>query len=157
MYSDLFHCPHGLACFFDLEEGLAYAQKVNKPVMIDFTGHSCVNCRKMEASVWADPVVLPLLRDSFVLISLYVDDKTALPAAQQYTSDFSGKKVKTLGNKWSDYQASEFGINSQPYYVLMTGQRKPLARPSAYDPSVERYRSFLLDGLRAFRESSGGN
>jgi thiol:disulfide interchange protein DsbD len=157
MYSDLFHCPHGLACFFDLEEGLAYAQKVNKPVMIDFTGHSCVNCRKMEASVWADPVVLPLLRDSFVLISLYVDDKTALPAAQQYTSDFSGKKVKTLGNKWSDYQASEFGINSQPYYVLMTGQRKPLARPSAYDPNVERYRSFLLDGLRAFRESSGGN
>lgn len=153
LYSDLFHCPHALSCYFDLEEGLAHAEKLNKPVMIDFTGHSCVNCRKMEASVWADSVVLQMLRDSFVLISLYVDDKTALPASQQYVSTFSGKKVKTLGNKWSDYQASEFGINSQPFYVLMTGNKKQLAKPSAYDPDVERYRSFLRGGLRAFRES----
>ncbi len=152
LYSDLFHCPHGLSCFFDLEEGLAYAEKANKPVMIDFTGHSCVNCRKMEASVWADPVVLQMLRDSFVLISLYVDDKTVLPTSQQYVSSFSGKKVKTLGNKWSDYQASVFGINSQPYYVLMNGKKKQLTTPSAYDPDIERYRTFLRSGLRAFRE-----
>jgi len=152
LYSELFHCPHGLSCFFDLEEGLAYAEKVNKPVMIDFTGHSCVNCRKMEASVWADPEVLQMLRDSFVLISLYVDDKTVLPSSQQYVSSFSGKKVKTLGNKWSDYQASVFGINSQPYYVLMNGKKKQLTTPSAYDPDIERYRTFLRSGLRAFRE-----
>ena len=152
LYNDLFHCPHGLSCFFDLEEGLAYAEKANKPVMIDFTGHSCVNCRKMEASVWADPVVLQMLRDSFVLVSLYVDDKTALPESQQYVSTFSGKKVKTLGNKWSDYQASAFGINSQPYYVLMTGNKKQLTKPSAYDPNIERYRTFLRNGLRVFRE-----
>ena len=160
LYSELFHCPHGLSCFFDLEEGLAYAEKVNKPVMIDFTGHSCVNCRKMEASVWADPEVLQMLRDSFVLISLYVDDKTVLPTSQQYVSSFSGKKVKTLGNKWSDYQASVFGINSQPYYVLMDGKKKQLTTPSAYDPDIERYRTFLRSGLRAFREQgtrSAGN
>jgi len=157
LYSDLFHCPHGLSCFFDLDEGLAYAEKANKPVMIDFTGHSCVNCRKMEASVWADPEVLQMLRDSFVLISLYVDDKTALPASQQYVSSFSGKKVKTLGNKWSDYQASVFGINSQPYYVLMTGKKKQLTTPSAYDPDIERYRIFLRSGLRAFREQGSGS
>jgi thiol:disulfide interchange protein DsbD len=156
LYSDLFHCPHGLSCFFDLDEGLAYAEKANKPVMIDFTGHSCVNCRKMEASVWADPEVLQMLRDSFVLISLYVDDKTALPASQQYVSAFSGKKVKTLGNKWSDYQASVFGINSQPYYVLMTGKKRQLTKPSAYDPDVERYRTFLRSGLRVFREQGSG-
>ncbi|MEY4144538.1 MAG: hypothetical protein RLZZ335_390 [Bacteroidota bacterium] len=160
LYSDLFHCPHGLSCFFDLEEGLAYADKTNKPVMIDFTGHSCVNCRKMEASVWADPEVLQMLRDSFVLISLYVDDKTVLPTSQQYVSSFSGKKVKTLGNKWSDYQASVFGINSQPYYVLMNGKKKQLTTPSAYDPDIERYRTFLRSGLRAFRDQGtrfGGN
>lgn len=154
LYSDLFHCPHGLSCFFDLEEGLAYAEKANKPVMIDFTGHSCVNCRKMESSVWADPEVLQMLRDSFVLISLYVDDKTALPASQQYVSTFSGKKVKTLGNKWSDYQASVFGINSQPYYVLMSADKKQLTKPSAYDPDVQRYRNFLSSGLRSFRQTN---
>ena len=125
--------------------------------MIDFTGHSCVNCRKMEASVWADPEVMQMLRDSFVLISLYVDDKTVLPTSQQYVSSFSGKKVKTLGNKWSDYQASVFGINSQPYYVLMTGKKKQLTTPSAYDPDIERYRIFLRSGLRAFREQGSGS
>jgi thiol:disulfide interchange protein DsbD len=97
-----------------------------------------------------------MLRDSFVLISLYVDDKTALPASQQYVSAFSGKKVKTLGNKWSDYQASVFGINSQPYYVLMTGKKRQLTKPSAYDPDVERYRTFLRSGLRVFREQGSG-
>lgn len=151
-YGDLFHCPHGLPCFFDMEEGMAYAKKVGKPVMIDFTGHSCVNCRKMEATVWADPEVLRRLRDEYVLISLYVDDKTPLPADEQYVSEFSGKKIKSVGNLWSDYQASTFNINSQPYYVLMDHDQTLLVPPSAYDTDIARYIEFLDSGKEVFEQ-----
>jgi thiol:disulfide interchange protein DsbD len=151
-YADLLHCPHNLQCFFDLEEGLAYAKKVGKPVMLDFTGHSCVNCRKMEATVWADPAVLKRLREDYVLISLYVDDKTPLPADQQFVSEFSGKKIKTVGNLWSDYQASTFNINSQPYYVLMDHDRTLLVPPTAYDPSIPAYINFLDSGKEVFNQ-----
>lgn len=153
-YADLLHCPHNLSCFFDLEEGIAYAKKVGKPVMIDFTGHSCVNCRKMEATVWADGEVLRRLRDDYVLISLYVDDKTPLPLEEQFVSKFSGKKIKTVGNKWSDYQASTFNINSQPYYVLMDHDRTLLVPPTAYDPSIPAYINFLDSGKEVFYQKS---
>jgi thiol:disulfide interchange protein DsbD len=151
-YADILHCPHNLNCFFDLEEGLAYAKEVGKPVMIDFTGHSCVNCRKMEATVWADAAVLKRLREDYVLISLYVDDKTPLPADEQYVSKFSGKKIKTVGNLWSDYQASTFNINSQPYYVLMDHDQTLLVPPTAYDPSVAKYIEFLDGGKQVFEQ-----
>lgn len=154
-YADLLHCPHNLNCFFDLEEGLAYAKKVGKPVMIDFTGHSCVNCRKMEATVWADAEVLRRLRDDYVLISLYVDDKTPLPIEEQFVSKFSGKKIKTVGNLWSDYQASTFNINSQPYYVLMDHDRTLLVPPTAYDPSIPAYINFLDSGKEVFYQKAG--
>lgn len=154
-YSNLFHCPHGLPCFFDMEEGMAYAKQVGKPVMIDFTGHSCVNCRKMEATVWADPEVLRRLRDDYVLISLYVDDKTPLAAEDQYVSDFSGKKIKSVGNLWSDYQASTFNINSQPYYVLMDHDQTLLVPPSAYDTDISRYIEFLDSGKDVFEQKRG--
>ena len=154
-YADLLHCPHNLDCFFDLEEGLAYAKKVGKPVMIDFTGHSCVNCRKMEATVWADGEVLRRLRDDYVLISLYVDDKTPLPLEEQFVSKFSGKKIKTVGNLWSDYQASTFNINSQPYYVLMDHDRTLLVPPTAYDPSIPAYINFLDSGKEVFYQKAG--
>src|SRR5690606_21119288 len=95
-YADLFHAPHGLQAFYDYEEGLVYAQKVNKPVLIDFTGWSCVNCRKMEAAVWPDPSVLKQLKSDYVLISRYVDDKTALPESEKYISEFSGKKISRI-------------------------------------------------------------
>lgn len=150
-YGDLFHCPHGIDCFFDLEEGLAYAKKVNKPVMLDFTGHSCVNCRKMEASVWVDPTVLGMLKNDYVLISLYVDDKTTLPAEEQYISSFSGKKIKTVGNKWSDLQAATFNINSQPYYVLMDHDQTPLVPPQAFNLDIQNYIDFLKSGIDAFQ------
>ncbi|MFA6945326.1 MAG: cytochrome c biogenesis protein CcdA [Pedobacter sp.] len=113
-YAGLFHAPHGLDAYYDYEEGLAYAKSVNKPILIDFTGWSCTNCRKMEASVWPDKEVLRRLREDYVLISLYVDDKTELSEAEKYVSSFSGKKVNTIGQKWSDFQASRFGTNSQP-------------------------------------------
>ncbi|MCC9138115.1 thioredoxin family protein [Pontibacter silvestris] len=150
-YSDLFHAPLNLQPFFDYEEGMAYARKVNKPVLIDFTGHACVNCRKMEASVWPDPQVLKRLREDYVLIQLYIDDKTELPAEEQTVSDFSGKKIRTIGNKWSDFQAARFNSNSQPYYVLLNNQGELLAQPQGANYSTENFINFLDSGLAAYQ------
>jgi len=149
-YAELFHAPLGLNAFFDYDEGMAYAQKVNKPVLIDFTGHACVNCRKMEANVWPDKQVLPLIRDKYVLIQLYVDDKTELPAAEQRVSTYSGKTIKTIGNKWSDMQASRYGANSQPYYVLLGRDGKVLATPQGADYEPANFVHFLSGGLQAY-------
>jgi len=149
-YAGLFHAPHGLDAFYDYEEGLAYAKKVNKPVLIDFTGWSCVNCRKMEASVWPDPEVLRRLKDEYVLISLYVDDKTELEESEKYVSEFSGKKINRIGQKWSDMQASVYGTNSQPYYVIVDGDGKSLVPPQAYNLNIDNYIQFLDSGIAAF-------
>ena len=151
-YSDIFHAPLKLNVFFDYDEGLAYAKKVNKPVMIDFTGHACVNCRKMEANVWPDKAVYSKLNNDYVLIQLYVDDKTELEASEKYKSAFSGKAVNTIGNKWSDVQASKFNSNSQPFYVLLGHDEKPLVKPTGanYDPA--EYLKFLESGLTAFKK-----
>ncbi|MBN2263694.1 MAG: thioredoxin family protein [Prolixibacteraceae bacterium] len=147
---DEFHCPHGLNCFHDYEEGMAYAQKVNKPVILDFTGWSCVNCRKMEDNVWSDKNVLSILTNDYVLISLYVDDKTTLPENEQYISETTKRKVKTIGNKWSDFQATHFRTNAQPFYVLIDHDGKMLAQPKGYDTSIEGYVNFLTQGLKNF-------
>ncbi|TCK82965.1 protein-disulfide reductase DsbD family protein [Albibacterium bauzanense] len=150
-YADIFHAPHGLDAFYDYQEGLDYAQKVNKPVLIDFTGWSCVNCRKMEASVWPDPEVLKRLKQDFVLISLYVDDKTELEESEKYVSEFSGKKIARIGQKWSDMQASVFGTNSQPYYVIADSKGQKLVPAQAYNLSIPNYIEFLDSGLEAYR------
>lgn len=150
-YAGLFKAPHNLDAFFDYEQGLAYAKQQNKPVLIDFTGHSCVNCRKMEASVWSEAEVLKRLKKDYVLISLYVDDKTDLPENEQYVSKFSGKKIKTIGNKWSDFQAATFQTNSQPYYVLVNNEGKLLVPPQAFNLDVKNYVSFLDSGLTAYQ------
>lgn len=148
-YSDLFHGPHGLDTFFDYEEGLAYAKKVNKPVLLDFTGWSCTNCRKMEATVWADPQVLNRLKNDYVIVSLYVDDKTQLPENEKKVSE-SGKKIKTLGNKWSDFQATKFQTNSQPYYVIVNADGNTLVPPEAFNLNINNYINFLESGKTAF-------
>jgi len=145
------HCPHGLNCFHDYEEGMAYAKETGKPVMVDFTGWACVNCRKMEEQVWSDPRVLNRLRNDVVLISLYVDEKTRLPKDKQYTSETTGKKVKTIGNKWSDFQASRFGTNSQPYYVILNHQGDQLHESAAYDPDIEAFIDWLDRGKELFK------
>jgi thiol:disulfide interchange protein DsbD len=150
-YSDILHGPHQLTCFFDLEEAMAYARKVGKPLMLDFTGHSCVNCRKMEATVWSVPDILERLRDRVVLVSLYVDDKTPLPASEQYRSAFSGKWIDRLGARCSDLQASRFGTNSQPYYLMLDHQGKVLGKPASYDPDPDLFRNFLDEGLRLYQ------
>ncbi|MGB4775591.1 MAG: cytochrome c biogenesis protein CcdA [Daejeonella sp.] len=149
-YAGLFHAPHGLNAFYDYEEGLAYAKKVNKPVLIDFTGWSCTNCRKMEVSVWSDKEVLRRLKEDYVLISLYVDDKTELDGNEKYTSTFSGKQIKTLGQKWSDFQASKFGTNSQPYYVIVNDQGETLVSPQAFNLDINNYVKFLDSGKTVF-------
>jgi len=151
-YANLFHAPYGLNAYYDYEEGLAAAKQQNKPVLLDFTGWSCTNCRKMEASVWADAEVLKRLKNDYILISLYVDDKTALAENEKYTSTFSGKTIKTLGQKWSDFQASTFGTNSQPYYVLVDIEGKQLVAPQAFNLDINNYIRFLDDGKATFNK-----
>lgn len=150
------HCPHALNCFHDYETALAYAKKVNKPLLIDFTGWACVNCRKMEENVWSDPRVLDVLRNKIVLVSLYVDDKRELPIDQQTEVEIGGriKKVKTIGNKWSVMQAQRYGTNSQPYYVLVDHQENTLNQPIGYEPDINAYLQWLLEGIETFEKSN---
>lgn len=145
-------CPHGLNCFHDYDKGLAYAKKVNKPILIDFTGWGCVNCRKMEEKVWSDPRVLNKLKNDFVLISLYVDERTPLPADQQYYSEILGQKIRNVGNYWAEFQAKHYGTNSQPYYVIVGHESfEPLNRPEAYNTNIESYLQWMDEGIRNFR------
>ncbi len=142
-YADRLHAPLGIDAFFDYEEGLAYAKKVGKPVFLDFTGHSCTNCRKMENAVWPDPEVLKRLKNDFVVISLYVDDRTELPEADKYVSKYTGKKVKTLGNRNVDLQVSKFNSNAQPLYVIVDAEGNPLTVTHGYKEDIAGYISFL--------------
>ena len=151
-YEKLFDKPLNMDPFFDYQEGIAYAQKVNKPVLIDFTGHACVNCRKMEATVWPDRQVLSLMKNSYVLIQLYVDDKTELSSNEQYISKFSGRKITTIGGLNSDIQAADFDTNSQPFYVLLNAATQTLLvapQGSLYDPVS--YYNYLESGLKVFK------
>ena len=145
------HCPHNLNCFHDFETGLAYAKKVNKPILIDFTGWGCVNCRKMEEKVWSDARVLSILRNEVVLISLYVDERKPLDADKQYYSEVLGQKVRNVGNYWAEFQAIHYKTNSQPYYVFVGhDSMEPLVQPEAYNPDVEQYLKWLTSGVKAF-------
>ena len=120
--------------------------------MLDFTGHACVNCRKMEASVWSDKDVLRLLNEELVIIQLYVDDKTALPEAEQFVSSFSGKNIRTIGNKWSDFQASKYNANSQPFYVLLNpANEEILVNPIGADYDPKSYYSFLQSAIDRYK------
>ena len=143
--------PHDIIAFNDYENGLAYAKKVGKPVLIDFTGYACVNCRKMEERVWASPHILGILNRDIVLISLYVDDKRMLPDSEQYTSETTGKRIKSIGNKWSDFQIKNYQANAQPYYVLMSLEEENLNTPIGYTPDIEEYKKWLKEGISNFK------
>lgn len=148
------HCPHELPCFHEFERGLEYAIEVNKPIMLDFTGWGCVNCRKMEEQVWSDPRVLGILREDIVIISLYVDDREKLPEEERYVSDITGKDIKTIGNKWSDFQIRHYKANSQPQYVIIGHDGlQPLVETAAYDPDIEAYIDWLQRGIAKFEKS----
>lgn len=148
------HCPNQLPCFHDYDEALAYAKKVNKPLMIDFTGWACVNCRKMESQVWTNSEVDKRIRNEVVLVSLYVDDKTSLPEDQQTVKKLGDRdfKIKTVGNKWSYLQANIYKTNTQPQYVLLDTNEKMLTKETAhYDPDVDLYVKWLDEGINAFK------
>ena len=143
-------CPNNLTCFKDLKEGLAYAKKENKPIMLDFTGYACVNCRKMEEHVWPIQKVDNVLRNDYVLISLYVDDKKELPKEEQIiVNRINGgtRKLSNYGHKWSHFQTIFFKTNTQPYYVLLSSDGKQiLNNPVGYTPDEDEYLNWLLDG-----------
>jgi len=147
LYDSEVHAP-----FDDYETGMSYAEKVNKPVMIDFSGYGCVNCRKMEASVWTDPKVKQLLENDYVLITLFVDDKTKLPETIEIEEHGKTRKLKTIGDKWSYLQRSKFGANAQPFYVLLDNNGMPLGPSYAYDEDVSKYVKFLQEGLTNYRQ-----
>jgi thiol:disulfide interchange protein len=152
-YAALFDKLKGFDQFFDYDEGLAFAKKMHKPVMIDFTGHACVNCREMEANVWTNKQVYQIINQDYVLIQLYVDDKTDLAPNEQSTTP-EGRHIKTIGNKWSYLQTSKFQANSQPFYVLLdpaTGA--PLVPPQGADFDPLSYLKYLQSGLAAFKNS----
>ena len=142
--------PHDIVSFEDYDLGMAYAKKVNKPVMIDFTGKACVNCRKMEDYVWADPKVLNILDNDIVLISLYVDYKEKLPKDKQYISEVTGKKIRTIGNKWSEFQTLKYKTNTQPYYVLLNQNEEELVTPYAYNSDVNAFYNWLKEGVSKY-------
>ncbi|NGM65898.1 protein-disulfide reductase DsbD family protein [Sphingobacterium sp. SGR-19] len=152
-YYEIFHergTPKGFDPYYDYGEGLAAAKELGKPVLIDFTGWNCVNCRKMEANVWTDPKVATLLREEFVMVELFVDDRTELAAEEQYVSEYSGKKINTIGKKNSDFQASAFNSNSQPLYVIVDTGGNVLVPPSGADYDVNSYAAYLQSGIDAF-------
>ena len=146
------HGPQNIITFNDYDKGIEYAKKIGKPVLLDFTGYACVNCRKMEELVWSDPKVLGVLNNDVVLISLYVDDKKELPESDQYVSETTGKKIKTIGNKWSDLQIKTYKANAQPFYVIVDHNSANLTEPSAYNPSIEEYYNWLQSGIRNFKK-----
>ncbi len=151
-------CPLDIPCFKDYEEGLAFARQTNRPIMLDFTGWACVNCRKMEEGVWVDQEVYKRLSEEYVLISLYVDDTKPLAEDERYVSAASGRSVKTVGNKWSDLQLTNFKGVSQPWYVLLTPDGKTvLNQPVGYTPDKQTYIEFLDCGLSNFQTLQAKN
>lgn len=151
-YTDFLHLPHGLNGYFDYEQALACARQQNKPLFIDFTGHGCTNCREMEAVVWSDPAVLERLKNDFVIVALYVDDKTPLPESEWITSRYDGKVKKTIGKKNADLQIANLDNNAQPFYVLLGPDERVLAWPYGYDRSVEKFVEFLERGKKKYEE-----
>ena len=148
-HSDILNLPHGLNGFFDYDEALAYARKVHKPLFVDYTGHGCVNCREMEARVWADPQVLQLLRNDFVIVALYSDDKKELPENEWVTAE-TGRVLKSIGKINAYLAHKRFGINSQPYYMILGPDGEQLAPGRGYNLDVDQFVAFLRQGLRNY-------
>jgi thiol:disulfide interchange protein DsbD len=148
-YSDFLHLPHGLKGYFDYNEGLACAKEKNKPVFLDIKGHTCANCKKMEATVWKDPRVLEKLRNDFVIIALYTDDRTTLPQNEWGTSANDGKPLKTMGAKNLDFEIARFGTNTQPLYAILHTSGDTLVKPVGLT-DVESFLQFLEKGKRDF-------
>ncbi|MCB0846843.1 MAG: thioredoxin family protein, partial [Bacteroidetes bacterium] len=146
--------PRGFCAFYDLEQGLAYAKEVNKPVFLDFTGHTCANCRYLEKNAWIDNEVRNYINNEFVLISLYTDDRKKLPEVEELPD---GRKLRTVGDKWIEYERTVYRQNAQPYYVLMDHDKSNLIEPTGFNPplDVQEYRDFFKAGLEEFQQRHG--
>jgi thiol:disulfide interchange protein DsbD len=151
-YADFLHLPHGLEGYFDYDQALACAREQDKPLFIDFTGHGCTNCREMEANVWSHPEVLERLRNDFVVVALYVDDKTVLPSSEWYTSEYDKKVKKTIGKQNADIQITRLDNNAQPFYVLVGKDERVLAWPYGYEKNVENFIEFLETGKKTYNK-----
>lgn len=151
-YSGFLHLPHALEGFFDYQEALEYAKKVDKPLFVDFTGHGCVNCREMESVVWSDSRVLELLRNEYVIVALYGDDKMELPK-EEWVTLANGKVLKSLGKINSNFMMHKFGVNAQPYYILLDNNERELAAPRGYNTDIEEFIAFLKEGVNNYRHS----
>ena len=148
-YADFLHLPHHLEGFFDYDEAIEYAKKVNKPVFIDFTGHACVNCREMEERVFSDPRILDMFRNDFVMVALYMDDKTEVDESEWVTTE-SGRVFKTLGKINTHIANERYNINAQPYYLIVDHEGNQLVPNRSYDLDIEEFIKFLEDGKKAF-------
>lgn len=146
-YGDLLKIPHGIPGYFDYEQALEAAKREGKPLLIDFTGHGCVNCRKMEENVWVDPQVLKRLKEDFVMVALYIDERLELPESEWYTSTYDGKLKKTLGKQNADFQITRFNNNAQPYYVILDHNEQLVAKPRGYNTDISAFVDFL-DGAK---------
>lgn len=153
-YADFLHLPHGLEGYFDYDQAIACARAQQKPLFIDFTGHGCVNCREMEAAVWSDPAVLSRLREDFVVVALYVDDKTLLPESEWYTGA-DGKVKNTIGRQNLDLEITNLNMPAQPYYIIVGDDEQVLVEPLAYDKDVSRFVGFLDKAKMAYKERFG--
>jgi thiol:disulfide interchange protein DsbD len=151
-YVSLTKCANNFDCFHDYYEGVAYAKAQNKPILLDFTGYGCVNCRKTEEHIWSDELIRKKIAEDFVLISLYVDDKEDLDTTIR--SAITNQRIRTIGQKWTDFQIVNFDQNSQPLYVIVSTDEQVLTTPRGYDPNVAAYEAFLDCGLNAFKELS---
>ncbi|MCQ2302147.1 MAG: thioredoxin family protein [Bacteroidales bacterium] len=150
-YGDILELPHDLSGYFDYEQALSCARAQDKPVFVDFTGHGCNNCREMENSVWSDPEVLKMLRDEYVIVALYVDDKTEMAEEDWAVSEKNGKVKKTIGSKNIDFQETRFGANAQPYYVLLDNDGDMLMIPRSYSKDKAAFLTFLKKGLDNYK------
>lgn len=153
-FDDFLEFPHGLTGYFDYDQAVACSKATGKPIFIDFTGHGCVNCREMEQRVWSEPAVLKILSEDYILLALYVDDKTTLPEDQWYTSPYDNKVKKTIGKKNSDFQIRRYNNNAQPFYVLLSPEEELLVEPRAYDLNVDNFVTFLEAGLHENKKRS---
>ncbi|MBX2899092.1 MAG: thioredoxin family protein [Cyclobacteriaceae bacterium] len=151
-YADFLHLPHGLSGYFDYKQAIACARQQNKPLFIDFTGHGCTNCREMEANVWSNPQVLQRLQDDYVVVALYVDDKTELPERDWYTSTYDKKVKKTIGKQNADLQITRLNNNAQPFYVLLGKDERVLMAPYGYNLDAEKFVAFLEAGKKKYNE-----
>ncbi|WP_339698486.1 cytochrome c biogenesis protein CcdA [Algoriphagus aquimarinus] len=144
--------PLGIQGYFDYGQAMRAAKKSNKPLLIDFTGHGCANCRKMEENVWVDPQVLKRLKEDFVMVALYIDERLELPESEWYTSEYDDKVKKTLGKQNADFQITRFKNNAQPYYVILDHNENPLAQPKGYDTDIQAFVEFLDGAKKEFEE-----